>query len=599
MQLEESLYNALVVDDESSLRQLLARVLTRTGFRCDLAEDGYAALKLIERRQYDLVVTDLKMPQLNGHALCTCIMSSKSETKPLICVLTGVIEPRIEKDLRRRGVEHIYFKPVDFKDFAEQMLQIVRAERPLQDLPGQPPRSNQARHRIALLSTDLSLGGRMLLVSGQHEVDIEVCVSTDHLLEIVQGRRIDLLLIDQHLSGFLKGDQIIARLHDDLINIPGFLRVPTEEFDRYDINKMEGVERILRDTDTPGDMLQQAADFLHRLSYHRLMIEPAARRLVTESNDVPPLPHVLTRLANHLGQPAEKLSIPEIVADIESDSRLTSELIKVSNSSMVSSCTRHSDLKSVVVLLGARRAISICLALGLRTVRSQLMKSWAEEFRAWYLKRSTIIAAMAEAYAKHYEKVPPETAFLMGVLQDIGIMVLAEHYGQAYYERVVERVREIPTLHLTTSERFVTNTDHGMVSAAVLQSWGFPFSIVQPVFAHHLESEDSELTKMGAGLVRCMRVAEAFAEVCENPAPQRVMKLNELLSRYSKTSREEARPVFLEAIEKAKHATEILNTPPLDGSELESLVNQLNLQDESPLELPNLNEEVAPTSMMQ
>tara|TARA_R110002096_G_scaffold111458_5_gene243215 strand:- start:5245 stop:6225 length:981 start_codon:yes stop_codon:yes gene_type:complete len=318
--------------------------------------------------------------------------------------------------------------------------------------------------------------------------------------------------------------------------------------------------------------------YLSRLSQHCLVIDPAARRLVTEFSDVPPIPHVLTRLAERAAQSSLDISIPQLVSEIETDPRLTSELIKVANSSQVASTSKQKDLKGIITLLGPRQAISICLSLGLRTVRSKLMMPWAEEFRNWYLKRTSLIAATAESVARFYENVPPETAYLLGILQDIGILVQAEHYGEAYFERVIKRVRKIPTLQFTTSESLVTNTDHGMVSAAVLQSWGFPFSIVQPVYAHHQE-EQTKLPIMAQGLVRCMCLAEAFAEMCDQPVPQRILKVNTLLAEYYQKSRMEAQDVFLTAIEKTNRMTEILRTPPLEPDELEAIVNQLQISD--------------------
>src|SRR6201993_5224093 len=56
----------LVVDDEQSLRELLAIVLRREGYEVLLAENGRAAVDILEREPVDLLISDIKMPDLSG-----------------------------------------------------------------------------------------------------------------------------------------------------------------------------------------------------------------------------------------------------------------------------------------------------------------------------------------------------------------------------------------------------------------------------------------------------------------------------------------------------------------------------------------------------
>jgi CheY-like chemotaxis protein len=116
-------HRALIVDDEPQVRHATARALDRLGFDCELACDGRDALELVQKTKYDLVVTDLKMPDVNGHKLATELLSL--ERRPIISILTGVEEPKLAKDLTARGVERIFFKPVDYTDFASDLLTLV------------------------------------------------------------------------------------------------------------------------------------------------------------------------------------------------------------------------------------------------------------------------------------------------------------------------------------------------------------------------------------------------------------------------------------------------------------------------------------------
>jgi len=61
--------NILVVEDESSLRELIAHILLLDEHEVDTARDGVEALYRIEQREYDLIISDLQMPNLDGPGL--------------------------------------------------------------------------------------------------------------------------------------------------------------------------------------------------------------------------------------------------------------------------------------------------------------------------------------------------------------------------------------------------------------------------------------------------------------------------------------------------------------------------------------------------
>lgn len=58
--------SVLVVDDSSTAREVLTSTLTDAGYAVCSAENGRAALDLVAEKDYDLVMTDLNMPEMNG-----------------------------------------------------------------------------------------------------------------------------------------------------------------------------------------------------------------------------------------------------------------------------------------------------------------------------------------------------------------------------------------------------------------------------------------------------------------------------------------------------------------------------------------------------
>src|SRR3989338_2762695 len=56
----------LVVDDERSMRELLSIVLKRDGHEVVVAENGAAAVEILERERVDILITDIRMPEMSG-----------------------------------------------------------------------------------------------------------------------------------------------------------------------------------------------------------------------------------------------------------------------------------------------------------------------------------------------------------------------------------------------------------------------------------------------------------------------------------------------------------------------------------------------------
>jgi two-component system chemotaxis response regulator CheY len=59
----------LAVDDSPSMRQMVSATLTSAGYEVEQAEDGVQALQLAGRRRFDLVITDVNMPNMDGITL--------------------------------------------------------------------------------------------------------------------------------------------------------------------------------------------------------------------------------------------------------------------------------------------------------------------------------------------------------------------------------------------------------------------------------------------------------------------------------------------------------------------------------------------------
>ncbi|NOY43870.1 MAG: response regulator [Deltaproteobacteria bacterium] len=99
----------LLVDDEPLLVATLGRVLSATGFDVDTALSGEAALDLMDRREYDVVVTDLRMEGEDGFV----VLHEARSRDPDVCVvvITGHSNEEMGLEALRQGADDYLFKP--------------------------------------------------------------------------------------------------------------------------------------------------------------------------------------------------------------------------------------------------------------------------------------------------------------------------------------------------------------------------------------------------------------------------------------------------------------------------------------------------------
>src|SRR4029453_6619266 len=83
----------LVVDDEGPLATLIAEVLSSDGHRVDTAPNGLAALARVEHNDYDLILSDLRMPELDGPGLYRELERRRPELLSRIAFVTGSAHP--------------------------------------------------------------------------------------------------------------------------------------------------------------------------------------------------------------------------------------------------------------------------------------------------------------------------------------------------------------------------------------------------------------------------------------------------------------------------------------------------------------------------
>ena len=101
----------LVIDDEKSIRKTLREILEYENFQIDEAGDGNEALTAIQKKKYDAVLCDIKMPRMDGMEVLEKVMSISPETPVIMISGHGNIETAVEAV--KKGAYDFIEKPLD------------------------------------------------------------------------------------------------------------------------------------------------------------------------------------------------------------------------------------------------------------------------------------------------------------------------------------------------------------------------------------------------------------------------------------------------------------------------------------------------------
>ena len=102
----------LLIDDDENIRAILSRLLKNMGYDVQVAEDGEKGIKLFdEMGDFDLVISDIQMPNMDGNEVARYIRNSDKSGVPLIAI-TG-----FRTEVQPEMFDYTLIKPFSLKDF--------------------------------------------------------------------------------------------------------------------------------------------------------------------------------------------------------------------------------------------------------------------------------------------------------------------------------------------------------------------------------------------------------------------------------------------------------------------------------------------------
>jgi len=115
----------LLVDDDREFRKAMKRMFERSGYSIDLAADGKEALDVLSKVTFDLIISDLRMPNLDGVELMGEIKRQGLDTPIVFLTAYGEVESYM--DLMNLGAFEYVNKPIKGQDILDVAKRAIEA----------------------------------------------------------------------------------------------------------------------------------------------------------------------------------------------------------------------------------------------------------------------------------------------------------------------------------------------------------------------------------------------------------------------------------------------------------------------------------------
>jgi CheY-like chemotaxis protein len=114
----------LMVDDDPAMRESLGKALRRSGYTCLIASDPRQALELLRQRRPALVMTDIRMPEIDGLSFLGTLRADPALAKVPAIVLSGHVGPGIPEQVAALSAR-LLRKPVDLSELLEEIRELI------------------------------------------------------------------------------------------------------------------------------------------------------------------------------------------------------------------------------------------------------------------------------------------------------------------------------------------------------------------------------------------------------------------------------------------------------------------------------------------
>lgn len=231
------------------------------------------------------------------------------------------------------------------------------------------------------------------------------------------------------------------------------------------------------------------------------MKEKRLNYIVSKVNDLPMLPDRVKKIIDITEDPDS--TIQDLENEILKDQSLTSKILKLANSAYYGYPRKINTVSQATILLGFQTIKSIALASTVSKMMTHELKGYAlGENELW--TQSQTCAIISRHIAKEVKYPNPETAYIAGLLRDIGKTIL-NFYVEKEYHAIINKV-EYSNMPFLEAEEEILGFNHAQVGEKIAIKWNFPEELVEAIGLHH----SPEKATINPILVSIVHIADAI-----------------------------------------------------------------------------------------
>ena len=218
-------------------------------------------------------------------------------------------------------------------------------------------------------------------------------------------------------------------------------------------------------------------------------------RIISKLKEIKSFPQFVVETLRKLNDPTSSAS--DVAASLSRDEGLVLRTLKLANSAAYGMSRNISDISEAIALLGYKNISNIVLAATVYSVMDKGLSGYALD-RGELWRHSLTTAYAARYIAQTTRKVPPEEAYVGGLLHDIGKLVLNDYVRFGY--GIIVKLVEEEHIPFTEAETKVLGFDHSTVGSLLVERWDLPKSYHYSTLLHHrpndLDPENAEFQSL-------------------------------------------------------------------------------------------------------
>jgi len=178
-----------------------------------------------------------------------------------------------------------------------------------------------------------------------------------------------------------------------------------------------------------------------------------------------------------------RASVESIAAAIKQDQAIAVRVLRAANSAGYHRGHPVHTVEQAAVRIGLTELRQIVMGIAVvEEFGGEELKGFMDVLEFW--THSMAVAVICQMAARETRHLPSETAFLVGLIHDVGQVIMIEQFGPGYADGITAGRRLGQPLHLV--EKRLYHIDHAEAAGVILKAWHFPEELYEPVCSHHL-----------------------------------------------------------------------------------------------------------------